>query len=165
MDREIVLSKAKVKLKDFEALGLKILDKMDALPEVALKAGVAYTGVKATNHWTGGLLGLVGLKLATGNNIFAGASGVALLTWLGLTGWVDPYEPGPPVDQAFVPGMSGVGAGGGGYIPTPGLEGVLMNTQDCLKQGGSILQIIPMTPLCRCALPAPAEEHPLRIQR
>lgn len=54
------------------------------LVDIATKAGVAVVGYNATKHWTGGLLGLLGLRLAQSDNLAAGTAGVTVLTTLGL---------------------------------------------------------------------------------
>lgn len=63
---------------------VKHLDKLEKIPDIVMKAGLAYAGYRATNHWTGAIAALVGLKLATGNNLAGGAAGVTALTFIGL---------------------------------------------------------------------------------
>ncbi len=60
------------------------LDKLEKIPDVAMKVALAYAGYRSTNHWTGGLTALIALKLATGNNLAGGAAGVTALTFIGL---------------------------------------------------------------------------------
>lgn len=63
---------------------MKHLDKLEKVPDVAMKAGLAYLGYKSVNHWSGAITALIGLKLATGNNLAGGAAGVSTLTLIGL---------------------------------------------------------------------------------
>lgn len=85
---------------------VRLITNSDRLIETATKAGVALLGYKANNHWTGALTSLVALKLAQSGNIVAGAAGVGVLGFIGLTnitqgektnpwGIVDP-PPGAP---------------------------------------------------------------------
>lgn len=61
------------------------LDKLDHIPNLFLKGGLALAGYQATGHWTGALTALIGLRLAEGANLAGGAAGVAALTLIGLT--------------------------------------------------------------------------------
>lgn len=61
-----------------------LIEAADRIPGLALKAGVAYIGIRATKHWTGALTGLVALRLANSPNLAAGAAGVGTLAALGI---------------------------------------------------------------------------------
>lgn len=137
-------------------LAKQILAKIEKLPDVALQGGIAYVGSRVTGHWTGGLLGLIGLKLAQAPNLASGLAGVGILGGLGLSLMVDKdgnVTP-PPIPEIGQP-ISGVGAagGGGGYIPPPVGAIVTITTMECQQRGGTILQVYPNTRLCSCQLP------------
>lgn len=57
----------------------------DRLLDAFTKAGVAYVGYNASNHWTGALVALISLKLAQGGNLAGGIAGTGVLSLLGLT--------------------------------------------------------------------------------
>ena len=86
------------------------LDKLERIPDIVMKAGLAYAGYQAMNHWTGAITALVGLKLATGNNLAGGAAGVTTLTLIGLgNAFKSVKETGykgimpPLIDPAWIP--------------------------------------------------------------
>lgn len=126
----------------------RVLSKAEHLADIALKAGVAWTGYRATNHWSGGLTGLVALRLAQSPNLAAGLAGTGMLAWLGLSAFVSPEGDvrAPDMVKPIIPGTV--------YIP-PGEEEniVIIDTQVCTRRGGEIVMIIPMTNLCHCRLP------------
>ncbi len=64
--------------------GKKMLAQVQHLPDVAMKAGLAYIGYRATGNFGGSIAALVGLELAKGNNLAGGAAGVTALTGIGL---------------------------------------------------------------------------------
>lgn len=64
---------------------LKVVDRGNAIIDIATKAGVAYIGYKGMNHWSGALMALVGYRLAQSPNLVSGGAGVTILTTLGLS--------------------------------------------------------------------------------
>lgn len=99
-----------------EKLDLEQLSRLtqlaDKVPDLFMKAGVAYIGIKATGHWTGALTALVALRLAQANNLAAGAAGVTALTGIGLgsigvleTGGLFPTQEGGPYWLPFQGGL------------------------------------------------------------
>lgn len=68
----------------------------DRLLDAFTKAGVAYVGYNASNHWTGALVALISLKLAQGGNLAGGIAGTSVLGILGLTNVVKSI----PLDQS-----------------------------------------------------------------
>ena len=80
-----ITEKLKRQAKAVTEVGKKLVDKLDVIPDIALKAGVAYSGYVAMQHWTGAIVGLLGLRLASSNNLAGGAAGVAILTGIGIT--------------------------------------------------------------------------------
>lgn len=138
----------------------RVMDKLEAIPDVAVNLGVAYVGAKSTRHWSGALTGLIALKLAQAPNLLAGAVGIGMLTFLGLTAFAQDL---PQQDYTYTPAtsvnVSGVGAGGGGYVP-PASDLVTMDTSDCIAQGGTVVSVVPMTTLCSCRLPPPPPPPP-----
>lgn len=76
------LEKQLAKFKEIQ----EYFDKIPNMIDVAVKAGLAYYGMKAFNHPAGALVALVGFELAKSQNIVAGGSGVATLASIGLAG-------------------------------------------------------------------------------
>jgi len=141
----------------------QIAEKLDKIPDLALNAGVAYSGTVNTGHWTGGLLGLLGLKLATAPNLPAALSGIGLLSWLGLCGLpADLPPPAPPPENINTSGTGASGTGGVGpqnYSP-PQVIGCTV--QECINQGGTVQTVYPNTigPRCSCLLPGIPQPTP-----
>ena len=92
-----------------EKLVREILKRKDIL-DVITNAGVAYVGYKSTGHWSGGLLGLVALKLAQAPNLPASVAGVATLATLGISSTIDgDPPPAPPIATHPILGVAPVG--------------------------------------------------------
>jgi len=99
---------------DKETAILQLLSRSDQLIETATKVGVAYLGYTSNNHWSGALTALVALKLAQSGNVVAGAAGIGVLSFIGLTqagvkiviptpGEPFPYGPWRFSDPNYVP--------------------------------------------------------------
>ena len=121
----------------------KIIGKAEHLADIALKAGVAYTGFKATNHWSGGLTALVALRLAQAPNLAAGLAGTGMLAWLGLSAFVSPEGDVKP--PTFTPDQ-------------------VMTRSECLARGGSVRRDLTKA-LVVCDLPDPNQDRAGRIPR
>lgn len=84
------MTKKKGRLKGIKNLEIdleKIVDFIDKIPvaiDVAIKAGLAYYGFKATDHISGSLAALIAFELAKSQNIVAGTAGLASLGLIGL---------------------------------------------------------------------------------
>ena len=141
------------------------MEKAEHFGEIATNLGVAYAGYRASGHWSGGITGLVALRLATAPNIPAGLAGLATLAAIGVgafgpEGEFPPYVAPPPVTPD--PGginIPGAGAGGGGYVP-PTTGPVNMTIAECYAAGGRIVQVYPNTDRCACQLPPVAVVKP-----
>ena len=72
----------------------KLIDKSDKIVDLAVSLGVGYYGFRTNDHWTGGLAGILGYKLATSNNLPAGAAGIATLTAMGVANLTKPQWTG-----------------------------------------------------------------------
>lgn len=68
-----------------EEMALKAAINGDRILETFTKAGVAFVGYNASNHWTGALTALISLQLAKGGNLAGGIAGTGVLALLGLT--------------------------------------------------------------------------------
>ena len=73
------------------AVGKKMLEKLEHLPDILLKSGLFYAGVRATGVQStveqkllGGTTALVSLRLAESRNLAAGVAGVAGLSAVGI---------------------------------------------------------------------------------
>ena len=142
------------------------MEKSEHLGEIATNLGVAYAGYRASGHWSGGITGLVALRLATAPNIPAGLAGLATLAAIGIGAWGPegtPPDYSPPAVEEGGLNIPGAGAGGGGYIP-PATGAVNMTIRECYNAGGTVVQVYPGTDRCACQLPpaTPAYVPPLR---
>jgi hypothetical protein len=80
-------------LKSVRSVVESAIDRGDKLVNIATNAGVAYIGFNALKHPVGGLVGLLGLRLAQSPNLASGVAGIATLTGLGALNLVPPPEP------------------------------------------------------------------------
>lgn len=74
-----------MRMDEVRKTAVAMLDRGGTIIDLFTKGGLAYLGYNATKHWTGALTALILLKLATSDNLAAGAAGVAGLTAIGAT--------------------------------------------------------------------------------
>jgi len=146
-----------------DSLLTKFMEKSEHIGEIATNLGVAYAGYRASGHWSGGITGLVALRLATAPNIPAGLAGLATLAAIGIGAWRpdgSPPDYSPPTVEEGGLNIPGAGAGGGGYVP-PVTTAVNMTIAECYAAGGTIVQVYPMTDRCACQLPVTPVKEPI----
>lgn len=69
---------------------LQWVDRLEKIIDAATKLGIAYAGASAIKHPMGAIVGLVAYRLATSQNLSAGAVGSATLAGIGLLNYAPP---------------------------------------------------------------------------
>ena len=151
------------KLERFADIGTKFTQLMDKIPRVAEMAAVAIFAGRASERVggtfaNGALGGIAADGLAHSQIPNNQIGGLALALYFSAIGLMNMLPGGPPVLDPLTEAQKQnlVGAGGTTLDPSNVYSGLaenekIMSAQDCGKQGGTVVRIVPRTGLVVCA--------------